>query len=98
MKHDKTVRYNPREMIGAAPKKKTPLGRDSKYRNKVQYSSTSFPDEARRWIAKRAKQASSAGDDSREDCLSAGCTDHISKPIQSIELFEILNKYINIVN
>ena len=40
----------------------------------------------------------SAGDDSREDCLSAGCTDHISKPIQSIELFEILSKYINKVN
>ena len=40
----------------------------------------------------------SAGDDSREDCLSAGCTDHISKPIQSIELFEILSKYIKKVN
>ena len=35
----------------------------------------------------------SAGEDSREDSLSAGCTDHISKPIQSIELFEILSRY-----
>jgi len=36
----------------------------------------------------------SAGEDSREDCLKAGCTDHLSKPIQSKELFEILSKYI----
>ena len=35
----------------------------------------------------------SAGEESREDSLNAGCTDHISKPIQSIELFEILNKH-----
>ena len=36
----------------------------------------------------------SAGDDSREECLSAGCTDHLSKPIQSKELFEMLSKHI----
>jgi PAS domain S-box-containing protein len=35
----------------------------------------------------------SAGEESREDSLNAGCTDHISKPIQSIELFEILSKH-----
>ena len=50
------VRYNPREMIGEAPKKKTPLGRESKYRNKVQYSPTSFPDAARRWTEAKIKQ------------------------------------------
>ena len=33
------------------------------------------------------------GEDSREDSLSAGCTDHISKPIQSTELFKILSRY-----
>ena len=36
----------------------------------------------------------SAGEDSREDCLKAGCTDHLSKPIHSRELFEVLSKYI----
>tara|TARA_B100001146_G_scaffold165378_1_gene146232 strand:+ start:2385 stop:3944 length:1560 start_codon:yes stop_codon:yes gene_type:complete len=36
----------------------------------------------------------SAGEDSREDCLNAGCTDHLSKPIHSRELFEVLSKYI----
>ena len=36
----------------------------------------------------------SAGEDSREDCLKAGCTDHLSKPIHSRELFEVLGKYI----
>ena len=36
----------------------------------------------------------SAGEDSREDCLKAGCTDHLSKPIHSRELFEMLSKYI----
>ena len=35
----------------------------------------------------------SAGEESREGSLNAGCTDHISKPIQSIELFEILSKH-----
>ena len=35
----------------------------------------------------------SAGEESREDSLNGGCTDHISKPIQSIELFEILSKH-----
>ena len=37
----------------------------------------------------------SAGEDSREDCLIAGCSDHISKPIQSSELFQIISKYID---
>ena len=36
----------------------------------------------------------SAGDDSREDCLNAGCTDHISKPIQSSELFSMMKRYL----
>ena len=36
----------------------------------------------------------SAGEDSREDCLNAGCTDHISKPIQSSELFSMLKLYL----
>ena len=36
----------------------------------------------------------SAGEGSREDSLSAGCTDHISKPIQSVELFETLSRYV----
>ena len=36
----------------------------------------------------------SAGEGSREDSLGAGCTDHISKPIQSIELFETLSRYL----
>ena len=35
----------------------------------------------------------SAGEDTREDSLNAGCTDHISKPIQSTELFEALSRY-----
>ena len=37
----------------------------------------------------------SSGDDSRAECLSAGCTDHLSKPILSKELFEMLSKYVN---
>ena len=36
----------------------------------------------------------SAGENSREDCLNAGCTDHISKPIQSSELFSMLKLYL----
>ena len=29
-----------------------------------------------------------------KDCLNAGCTDHISKPIQSSELFSMLKLYL----
>ena len=32
----------------------------------------------------------SAGDESRQECLNAGCTDHLSKPVQSSELFDML--------
>ena len=36
----------------------------------------------------------SAGEDSREECLGAGCTDHISKPIQLSELSYMLKRYL----
>jgi len=32
----------------------------------------------------------SAGNDGREKCLAAGCTEHLPKPIQTKELFEAL--------
>ncbi|MBT4784828.1 MAG: response regulator, partial [Candidatus Marinimicrobia bacterium] len=37
----------------------------------------------------------SAGEDSREECLRAGCTDHISKPIQLSELAYMLKRYLS---
>jgi len=37
----------------------------------------------------------SAGEDSREECLRAGCTDHISKPIQLSELSYMLKRYLS---
>jgi len=36
----------------------------------------------------------SAGEDSRDECLAAGCTDHISKPIQLSELSDMLTLYL----
>jgi CheY-like chemotaxis protein len=36
----------------------------------------------------------SAGEDSREECLGVGCTDHISKPIQLSELSYMLKRYL----
>jgi CheY-like chemotaxis protein len=36
----------------------------------------------------------SAGEDSRDECLAAGCTDHISKPIQLSELSDMLKLYL----
>jgi len=35
----------------------------------------------------------SAGEDARKKCLDAGCTEHLSKPIQSKELFETISSY-----
>ena len=32
----------------------------------------------------------SVGDESKEKCVAAGCTEHLSKPIQSKELFAAL--------
>ncbi|MBT3367350.1 MAG: response regulator [Nitrospina sp.] len=34
----------------------------------------------------------SAGNDGREKCLAAGCTEHLPKPIQTKELFEALGR------
>ena len=36
----------------------------------------------------------SAGQDGKERCLEAGCSAHLSKPIQSKELFEALSKHL----
>jgi signal transduction histidine kinase/CheY-like chemotaxis protein len=36
----------------------------------------------------------SAGEDSRDECLGVGCTDHISKPIQLSELSCMLKRYL----
>ncbi len=37
----------------------------------------------------------SVGDDGRDKCLEAGCTEHLAKPIQSRELFETINPFLN---
>jgi signal transduction histidine kinase/ActR/RegA family two-component response regulator len=37
----------------------------------------------------------SAGEDARQKCLDAGCTEHLSKPIQSKELFETISSYLS---
>jgi CheY-like chemotaxis protein len=36
----------------------------------------------------------SAGADSEERCLAAGCTAHLAKPIQTRELFGLLRRYL----
>ena len=36
----------------------------------------------------------SAGEDSRDESIAAGCTDHISKPIQLSELSYMLKRYL----
>ncbi len=36
----------------------------------------------------------SVGEESREKCLTAGCTEHLPKPVQSKELNEALNRYL----
>lgn len=35
----------------------------------------------------------SAGEEERERCYAAGCVEHVSKPIQSEELFKVLERY-----
>ncbi|MDA8561208.1 ATP-binding protein [Nitrospinae bacterium] len=40
----------------------------------------------------------SAGEDSRDECLGVGCTDHISKPIQLNELSSMLKRYLKPTN
>jgi CheY-like chemotaxis protein/nitrogen-specific signal transduction histidine kinase len=40
----------------------------------------------------------SAGEDSRDECLGVGCTDHISKPIQLSELSSMLKRYLKPTN
>ena len=40
----------------------------------------------------------SAGEDSRDECLGVGCTDHISKPIQLSELSSMLKRYLKSTN
>jgi signal transduction histidine kinase/ActR/RegA family two-component response regulator len=37
----------------------------------------------------------SAGEEAKQKCLEAGCTEHLSKPIQSKELFETISSYLN---
>ena len=37
----------------------------------------------------------SAGEDGKEKCLEAGCTSHLSKPIQSKELYEAISQYLD---
>ncbi len=37
----------------------------------------------------------SAGESARQKCLEAGCTEHLSKPIQSKELFETISNYLS---
>lgn len=36
----------------------------------------------------------SVGDEGRDKCLEAGCTEHLAKPIQSKELFEAMGQYL----
>lgn len=36
----------------------------------------------------------SAGEEARQKCLEAGCTEHLSKPIQSKQLFETIGRYL----
>jgi two-component system, NarL family, sensor histidine kinase EvgS len=36
----------------------------------------------------------SVGDEGRDKCLKAGCTEHLAKPIQSKELFEAMGQYL----
>jgi two-component system, NarL family, sensor histidine kinase EvgS len=36
----------------------------------------------------------SVGDESREKCLEAGCSEHLAKPIESKELFETMGQYL----
>jgi ammonium transporter len=36
----------------------------------------------------------SAGEEEKERCLAAGCVEHVSKPIQSEELFQVLGRYL----
>jgi len=36
----------------------------------------------------------SAGEEARQKCLEAGCTEHLSKPIQSKQLFEAIARYL----
>jgi two-component system, NarL family, sensor histidine kinase EvgS len=36
----------------------------------------------------------SVGDESREKCLAAGCSEHLAKPIESKELFETMGQYL----
>ena len=36
----------------------------------------------------------SVGDEGRDKCLAAGCTEHLAKPIQSQELFEAMGRYL----
>ncbi len=36
----------------------------------------------------------SAGEDARQKCLDAGCTEHLSKPIQSTELFATISNHL----
>jgi signal transduction histidine kinase/CheY-like chemotaxis protein len=37
----------------------------------------------------------SAGEEARQKCLEAGCTEHLAKPIQSKQLFETIAKYLH---
>jgi two-component system, NarL family, sensor histidine kinase EvgS len=58
--------------------------------------------EATRQLRKRNKFSktpiialtASVGDEGREKCLEAGCTEHLAKPIQSKELFEAMGRYL----
>jgi ammonium transporter len=36
----------------------------------------------------------SAGEEDKESCLSAGCEEHVAKPIQSKELLELIGRYL----
>ncbi|MBT5027648.1 MAG: response regulator [Nitrospinaceae bacterium] len=40
----------------------------------------------------------SVGEEGREKCLAAGCTEHLPKPIQTKELFEALNRNLPATN
>jgi len=59
--------------------------------------------EATRRLRKRAEFSdipiigltASAGVTAMQKCLDAGCTEHLSKPIQSKELFEALSRYLS---
>ncbi len=37
----------------------------------------------------------SAGEEARQKCLEAGCTDHLSKPVKSSKLFDTIAKYLH---